>query len=218
VADALALFDEGPKKPRRVTQAEARSQARRCPTCGGVVPAGMSLCSRCGLDLETGVQVSFEDDLAPAPEPQAPALPLPVSIIGGISLLGSLVLTVLSIVLWLQGFAGYQYFVPICLFGSYASLQLLRRKSVRLLLIALSFGVAIDLVALIAMPIHRAHMEATALERPVGAEEPEGAELVLPSVVDKLDTQSLTTGIALMLVYAGVAFYLMTPRVQRHFH
>jgi hypothetical protein len=220
VADALALFDDGPQKPRRVTQAEARSQARRCPTCGGVVPVGMSLCSRCGLDLETGARVNLEDDLTPPPEPRAPALPLPVSIIGGVTFLGSLVFAVVSLALWLQGHNGFHYFVPIGLFGMYAAVQCLRQKSVRLLLMALSFGVAIDIVALIAMPIYRAHVESSALEQPLGAEiqAPEGAELVIPSVVDKLDTQSLTIGIGLILVYAAVAFYLLTPRVQWHFH
>jgi hypothetical protein len=219
MADAMGLFEEGPQKPRRVTQAEARSKARRCPTCGSVVLAGMSLCSRCGLDLDTGVRVDLEEDLAPPPEPRAPALPLSVSIIGGITFLGSLVFAAVSAALWLQGHAGYQYFVPIGLFGVYAAVQCLRQKSVRLLLMALSFGVAIDIVALIAMPIYRAHTEASAIEQPLGAEIqlPEGAEQVIPSVVDKLDTQSLTIGIGLILVYAAVAFYLLTPRVQRHF-
>ena len=59
VFDAQALFDDGPKKSaRRPSAAEGRSKARRCPTCGGVVPAGMSLCSTCGLDLETGTRAS----------------------------------------------------------------------------------------------------------------------------------------------------------------
>jgi hypothetical protein len=215
VADALALFEDGPPKPRRTTQAEARSKARRCPTCGSVVLAGMSLCTRCGLDLESGVRVDLQDDLAPPPAPRAPALPLAVSIIGGITFLGSLVFTVVAIALWLGGFDGCQYFVPICLFGIYAAVQLLRQKSVRLLILALSFGLAVDVVALIAMPIYHANMAASAVDRNITSDE---AEVVIPSVVDKLDTQRLTIGIGLTLVYAGVVFYLMTPRVQRHFH
>src|SRR2546429_591121 len=68
VGDALALFQDSPKAaPRRLGAAEARAQARRCPTCGGVVPAGMSLCQTCGLDLETKTRVSLDDDLAPPP-------------------------------------------------------------------------------------------------------------------------------------------------------
>jgi hypothetical protein len=218
VADARALFDEGPKKPRRVSQAEARSQARRCPTCGSVVPAGMSLCSRCGLDLESGARVDLDVDFAPPPEPRAPALPLPVTIIGGVTFLGSLAFTIVSFVFWLQGFDGYQYFVPVGLFGTYAAVQLLRQKSVRLLLMALSFGLAIDIVALIAMPIYRANVEASAVDQTIAAGGHEEVEVVIPSVVDKLDTQRLTIGLSLIFVYAGVVFYLLTPRVQRHFH
>jgi hypothetical protein len=217
VADALALFDDGPRKPRRPSPAEARSTARRCPTCGGVVPVGMSVCSTCGLDLETGTRVVLEEDLAPTAVPRAPSLPLAVSIIGGVSFVGSLVFTVVSIALWLKGFQGYLWFVPICLFAIFAAVQLLRQKSVKLLLMALSFGLAIDIVALIAMPIYRANAAAMAVEHPLGAELPEGTEMVIPSVVDLLDTQSLIIGIGLILVYAGVAIYLLTPQVQRHF-
>ena len=102
VADARALFDDGPSKAaRRQSAAEARSKARRCPTCGGVVPVGMSLCSRCGLDLESGSRVSLDDDLAPPPPPR-PTLPLTVSIIGFISLLGTVILTIATASLWVR--------------------------------------------------------------------------------------------------------------------
>jgi hypothetical protein len=217
VADALALFDDGPKKPRRVSAAEARSQARRCPGCGGVVPAGMSLCATCGLDLETGARATPEHDLDVAPTPPVPPLPLPVAVIGGITLAGSVVLTVLALALWLQGSEGYQYFVPIGLFSVFASVQLLRQKSVRLLVIALSFGLAIDIVSLIAMPIYRANVEASGIERTADHELPEGTEMIIPSVVERLDTRSLTVGIVLIGVYAGVALYLTSPQVTRHF-
>ena len=39
----------------------------------------------------------------------------------------------------------------------------------------------------------------------------------LNAIYRRLDTQSLTIGIGLILVYAAVAFYLLTPRVQWHF-
>jgi hypothetical protein len=217
VADAHALFDDGPKKPaRRPSAAEARSRARRCPTCGGVVPVGMSLCSTCGLDLETGTRVSLEDDLAP-PAPRKPSLPLPISILGGISFLGSVILTIATTLLWLRGFEGVQYFVPICLFGVFGAVQFLRQRTVKLLLMALTFGLAIDIVALIAMPIYRANVDTAESVRTVAPVDPDKGELVIPSVVDKLDTQSLTIGICLIVVYAGVAIYLMSPQVQRHF-
>jgi hypothetical protein len=43
------------------------------------------------------------------------------------------------------------------------------------------------------------------------------ADVVIPSVVDRLDTQSLTLGIGLIVVYAGVAVYLLSPQVRRYF-
>ena len=217
VADAQALFDDGPKKSaRRPSAAEARSKTRRCPTCGGVVPVGMSLCSTCGLDLETGIRVSLEDDPVSA-APRRPPLPLIVSIVGAISLLGSVIFSIATASLWVRGYEGFQYFVPICLFGVFASVQFLRQKTVRLLLVALTFGVAIDVVALIAMPIYRAHVDTAESVQTVAPLDPDKADLIIPSVVERLDTQSVTLGICLIVVYAGAAIFLLSPPVQRHF-
>jgi hypothetical protein len=214
--DALALFDDPKPAKRRPNPAEARSQARRCPTCGGVVPVGMSICSKCGLDLESGSRVSLEDDLVP-PAPPAPSVPLPIYVIGGISFLASLIFTVAAISLWIRGFSGYEYFVPLCLFAVFASVQFLRRKSMKLLVIAMSLGLAINIVALIAMPIYFANIETKAVQRSGPIDDPDQADLAITSVVDQLDTQSLTLGIILILLYAGVSVYLLSPQVRRHF-
>ena len=189
---------------------------RRCPTCGGVVPVGMSLCSACGLDLETGTRIALEDDLA-TPAPRTPPMPLAVAIVGFTTLLGSVILTIATASLWVRGFEGFLYFVPICIFGVYASVQFLRRKTVRLLLMALTFGLAINLVALVAMPIYRANAAMAESVRTVAPVEPGETDLLIPSIAEKLDTQSLTAGISLILAYAGTAFYLLSPQVKRHF-
>ena len=128
-----------------------------------------------------------------------------------------MILTIATALLWLRGYEGFQYFVPICLFGVFAAVQFLRQQTVKLLLMALTFGVAIDIVALIAMPIFRANVDTAEAVRTVAAGEPDKADLVIPSVVEKLDTQSLTVGISLIVVYAGVAIYLLSPPVRRHF-
>jgi hypothetical protein len=218
VGDARALFQDNPKSaPRRVGAAEARAQARRCPTCGGVVPAGMSICQTCGLDLETKTRVALDDDLAPPPAPRGPALPLSVGIVGGVCLLASAILTLATLVLWLQGSPGLQYFVPVCLFGVFAAVQFLRLKSVRLLLIALTFGLGIDIIALIAMPIYHANMETAVVARAGPAEGPDQPDVIIESVVNRLDTDRLSLGIGLIVVYAGVSIYLLSPQIQRHF-
>src|SRR5262249_44903377 len=147
VSDALALFNDRPTAPRRKTGAEARAQARRCPTCGGVVPQGMSLCQTCGLDLETGTRIAFDDDLSPPPAPQGPSIPLPVAIVGGVCAALSAVLTIAALVRWQQGAPGMLYFVPVAGFGVYAAVQFLRLKSVKMLLAALTLGAVLDLIA-----------------------------------------------------------------------
>jgi hypothetical protein len=215
--DALALFEDNPRANRRVGAAEARSKARRCSSCGGVVPAGMSLCSTCGLDQETKTRAALDDDLAPPPQPRGPMPPLPVYILGGIALLGSIVFLVASFALWRRGHDGYQYFIPICAFAIFAAVQFLRLKAIRPLIVALSFGLAIDVVSLIAMPIYNANTETTVVERSVPSEVPDLAQVSIPSVVDRLDTRTLSVGISLVLVYAGVCVYLLSPQLRRHF-
>src|SRR4051794_3814684 len=112
-ADALDLFNDQPRKEkRRLSPAEQRSQPGRCPTCGGVVPAGMSICSKCGLDLESGTRVSLDDEFAPPPAPPQPMWPLPVAIIGGICFLASLIFTVATLSQWMRGVDGFLYFIP----------------------------------------------------------------------------------------------------------
>jgi hypothetical protein len=177
----------------------------------------MSICQTCGLDLETNSRVSLEDDLAPQSAPRAASLPIAVGIIGGICLLGSLFFAVLTASLWLRGYDGYQYFVPVCLFGVIAAVQFLRLKSLRLLLMAMSLGVALDVVGLIAMPIYDAHSQTTIKERTVPVSSPDEEGVIIESAVNRLDSQRLGLGIGLILAYAGVSAYLLSPQVKRHF-
>jgi hypothetical protein len=53
--------------------------------------------------------------------------------------------------------------------------------------------------------------------RTVAPVDPDTADLVIPSVVEHLDTNSLTLGIILIGVYAGTAIFLLSPPVKRHF-
>jgi hypothetical protein len=216
-ADALALFDDRPAaSTRRKAGAEARAQARRCPTCGGVVPVGMSLCQTCGLDLETGTRIALDDDLAPPPPPRA-SVPLPITIVGGVCCALSAALTVFALVRWQQGMPGAQFFIPVAGFGVYAAVQFLRGKSVKLLLAALTLGAVIDVFAFIAMPIYKAQIETTVVHRDTPIDDPDAeAEMIRP-VTEQLDTQQLSTGITLLCFYALVSIYLLSPQVQRHF-
>src|SRR2546423_697550 len=62
-ADVASLFREDDSAPRHTTAADRRAQSRPCPSCQRMVPAGMSLCPNCGLDLDSGTRVDLDDDL-----------------------------------------------------------------------------------------------------------------------------------------------------------
>ena len=214
-ADALALFEEKKPAPRRPNAAEARSQARRCPTCSSVVPAGMSLCSKCGLDLETGSRIVLDEDLMPEAPKRAGGPPLPVTVIALISLLGCLLLAVYSTMQWKRGTDGWQYFIPVCLFGAFAAVHLLRGHTAKLLIVALSLGAMVDVVAFIALPIVQANEETKIEQRPVDDDEFEN--VAIQPITERLDTNKLSLGIVNLILYAAVAAYLSSPGVRRHY-
>jgi hypothetical protein len=222
-SDALALFDDRPVAPRRKTAAEMRAQSRRCPTCGGVVPPGMSLCQTCGLDLETGSRVSLVDELTPTPTYRQEGIPTPIAIVGFLCLGVSVICTLLVLLKWLGGTTGAMYFVPIAGFGVYASIYYLRHKSPRLLLVALSLGALIDLAGFVALPLYNAINDDSPVVSIVPAGKPsesetpaEPAEENIRPVAERLDTNQLTLGICLLLAYAVVSIYTLSLDVQRH--
>lgn len=216
-ADATLLFEDSLVKPRRKTGGDARAKSRRCPTCGGVVPIGMSLCQTCGTDLETGARVDLLSDLAPQPIRRVESLPIALTVVGGIcaSLSGALALA--ALVGWLNGQAGLQYFIPIALFGVHASVQLLRRRSTKLLLIALTLGALIDFAGLIALPIYDAQARTAMIARTEGFEDPDVEIEYIKPLAERIDQQRITSGIAVLLAYAVISIYLLSPSVQRQF-
>jgi hypothetical protein len=216
-ADALTLFDDRPAAPRRKVGAEARSNARRCPTCGGVIPVGMSLCQTCGLDLDTGARVSLMDDLAPPAPPRQEGIPAAIAIVGFLCLALSGGATLLALIKWLGGTTGAQYFIPVAGFGIYASIQFLRCKTAKILLVALTLGAAIDLAGLVGLPIYNAMNEVTVEQRPASSEDPEAPTEVIRPPAERLNLDQLWMGIAVLLVYAAMSIYILSPTVQRHF-
>lgn len=233
-ADALALFEEEPRAPRRMTGGDARAHDRRCPTCGFVVPRGMSLCSSCGLDLDTGTRFDVDEMLEEAPPPPSrPSLPIGVGVVGVTTMLASIVLGVAALVIYAGGKAadyswGYLLLATVCGFGIYASYKFLARRSLKLLLIALGLALAIDVLALIALPVFEASvqvmpedLEGAPFDPGIEAQldpsfDPEAPPRIKP-VAERLDQRQVSWGIAIMLGIAGVFVYVTTPGVRRHF-
>ncbi len=218
VADALALFQDEPKSARRPRGAEARAQARRCPTCGNVVPIGMSLCSKCGLDLDTGRRVASMEIFEEAPAPSRPESPsMGIFFVGGLCAVGNLLLAVVSLVAWYNGHEGMQFLLVVWLFGIYAAVQFLRRRSIRPLFVALSLAVGIGVVLLIALPIIYANMPTDSgpiVDNP-------GVRVADPAAPDlrpiTVDMNKIGLGVASLLAYAAVSVYLNSPAMRRHF-
>lgn len=217
VADALFRDEDMPA--RRRTLADARSESRRCPECGGFVPAGMSLCSRCGLDLDTGQQIELEEELDEAPvEPvYESGPPFGIVFIGSVAMIASLVLAVFCFLQLGESLGGLALGV-VCLFGIVASVQFLRGKSFKLLLVALGLAGAIDVVALIALPVFQADESIPAAEVQEDVL-PDGEEIAdIPPIMQRLNTRKIGWGVALLLVDVALLIYLSTPGIRRHFH
>jgi hypothetical protein len=213
-ADALALFDSPAPAPRKKKGAEARAEARRCPECGGVVPVGMSLCQTCGLDLESGSRVDLTDDLTP-PAPPKPQMPISITVLGSLCAAGGVAMAAVALVKWKDGVDGAVFFLPVALFGIYASYVFLKGKSVKPLLTALTLAAALDLAFLVAKPIYDAHADTVAIGRNPGDDPDADTQMIRP-LAERLDASTLTRGLTLLSLYAVVSIYLLSPHVKRH--
>jgi hypothetical protein len=221
-ADAASLFqDDGPSK-RRPTAAEARSRARRCTHCGGGVPQGMSLCPTCGTDQETGMRVGLADELAPPPPPRPQGPPLHVAIIGGLCGTAGLIFTLVGVIQSTRGESNLQNYAWLVLalvsgFGVYACIQFIRGKSVKLLMLALALAVAVDVIGLIAFPIVQAMIaDPDHIRIEVKPSELEDSNIGIQPFEDRIDTQKIGFGVTIILIYAVLSLYLMSPAVKKY--
>lgn len=216
--DALALFQDEPKTNRKLTGAEARAKARRCRDCGAVVPVGMSLCGTCGLDLDTGKRVAsldlIDDEMPVAHRPESPALG--VLFVGSLAIMLNLVLAVASLVASIKQGSGMLCLVVVWFFGIFASVQFLRRKSIRPMFLSLALGAAIGAVYLIALPIYDANIGIDA-STPIVADPADFEGPAIRNLAQQLDLSRITWGIAMLLGYAALSVYLNTPSIKREF-
>jgi hypothetical protein len=221
-ADAAALFKDDSPSKRRPTAAEARTRARRCTHCGGGVPPGMSLCPTCGTDQETGMRAALEDDLAPPPPPRPQGPPLHVAIVGGLCATAGLVFTLLGVIESTRSESNVQNYAWLVLalvsgFGIYACVQFIRGKSVKLLMLALAMGVAVDVIGLIAYPIVRAMIaDPDQIKTEVKPVDLGDSNIEIRPFEKRIDTQTIGFGVTVILVYAALSLYLMSPPVKKY--
>jgi hypothetical protein len=218
VADAAALFrDDPPADRRKKALAEAKREARRCPSCGSVILSGMSLCDRCGLDLDTGQRYEMiEEEFDDAPPPMAvEGPPAAVLVIGIVALVAGLFLAALS--LFQLPFPGPLLLTPVCLFGALAGLQFLRGKALKLMIVALMLGGGVDLVALIIMPIVMADENVDGMEKSEVTAKSETESALPKPITERLDYTKVTLGVGIILMDAMMLITISTPGVRHYF-
>ncbi len=227
VSDAEALLREPTVRKKKSTGAEARAQARRCVTCGGIVPKGMSICAACGVDQDTGMRVGLDDDLVMPPPPAATGPPLHIAITAFVCGLISVLLLVLSLIQSVRGQAGMVQYGWLCLalvsaFGVYGAIQFFLGRSAKYLMLALTLGVFVDAMSLIALPIYQAtfaDQEAivTKVTKKNTADSLDLEDVQINPVTDRLDLQKIEGGLVVILLYVLLSIYLMSPPVKRYF-
>jgi hypothetical protein len=184
------------------------------------VPQGMSVCVSCGVDQETGMRVGLEDDLAPPPPPAPSGPPLHVAIVGGLLGVGALILLILALMNSVGGAEGVQNYGWLCLavaagFGMFAVVQFVRLKTAKLLLVALTLGVVINVMTLIAMPLVQANWETDETVQTVPSDDPDDSGVQIKPFEERLNTQRISLGITFLVLYAILALYLMSPAVKK---
>ena len=170
------------------------------------------------------MRVGLEDDLVPPPPPRPAGPPIHVAVVGGLLGVGALIMFVLSLAKSVGGAQSWENYGWLCLaavsgFSIFAAVQFIRLKTVKLLMIALTLGVVIDLMALIAMPLILANFQdADRVMSPIHTEDPDDAGVIIKPFEERLDTRSLSIGITLLVIYAILSVYLMSPAVKKPFH
>ena len=227
VSDAEALFQEPTVRKKKPRGAEARAQARRCVSCGGFVPKGMSICTACGVDQDTGMRVGLDDDLVPPPPPAATGPPLHIAITGFLCGLTSLSSWSVSLIQSVPRQAGVTQYGWLCLalvsaFGIYGAVQFFIGRSVKYLMLALTLGVFVDAMSLIALPIYQAtfaDQEAivTKVNKKDNPDSLDDEDVQINPITDRLDLQKIEGGLIVILLYALLSIYLLSPPVKRYF-
>ena len=108
------------------------------------------------------MRVGLDDDLAPPPPPRPQGPPLHVAISAGLCGTAGLIFTLLGVIQSTRSESNVQNYGWLVLalvsgFGIYGCVQFIRGKSVKLLMLALALGVAVDVIGLIAFPIVQRH-------------------------------------------------------------
>jgi hypothetical protein len=182
----------------------------------------MSLCVSCGMDQETGLRVGLADDLSPPPPPRPQGPPIHIALIGGLVGTVALILLLASLVYSVKGPDQWQKYGWLCLalvsgFGIYAAVQFIRGRSAKLLMTALTLGVVIDLMVLVALPMLQPVLQGPTVKE-VQTDDPDLGSIQIEQAEKQIDLQRVELGVSLIMIYAALSWYLMSPPVKKYIH
>jgi len=188
----------------------------------------MSICTSCGVDQDTGMRVGLDDDLMPQPLSRPTGPPLHIAIVGFLCGLASVVLLILALIQSVRDEAGMTQYGWLCLalvsaVGIYGAVQFLMGKTAKMLMLALTLGLFVNLIALIALPIMQANFEGkerVVSQRVHSPDDPasvgdEDVEII--PIAERIDVQKIKGGLIIIGLYVALSIYLMSPPVKKHF-
>jgi hypothetical protein len=167
------------------------------------------------------MRVGLDDDLAPPRPRLSEGPPLHISIIGTFCAATAVILLILAVIQSVNEKSRLEYLCWISLalvsgFGIYAAVEFIRGKSVKLLMLALALGVVVDVMTLIALPLIQANLADDMVDQNATSTEIDDAPVRIKPLEDRLDARRIQAGVGVLLVYAILSLYLMSPPVKKY--
>jgi hypothetical protein len=167
------------------------------------------------------MRVGLEDDLAPPPPPPPTGPPIHVSVAGGLCITGSLILLVLAVIRSTRTGSTIELLSWLGLglvsgYGIYASVQFVRGKSAKHLIVALTMGVIVDVMSLIGLPLLEPFLQdQESIVRNVVPQDFNDDNMGIRPFEERIDLRRIMVGIGLILIYAVFSLYLISPSVKK---
>ncbi len=107
-------------------------------------------------------------------------------------------------------------------FGIYGAVQFFIGRSVKYLMLALTLGVFVDAMSLIALPIYQAtfaDQEAvvTKVNKKDNPDSLDDEDMQIIPITERLKMDKIKGGLIVILLYVLLSIYLMSPPVKRYF-
>jgi hypothetical protein len=101
-------------------------------------------------------------------------------------------------------------------YGIYSSIQFIRGKSAKLLIAALTLGVVVDVMTLIALPLLQPFMQDQEhIVNQIVPDDVDDASVRIRPFEERIDLKRIMFGIGLILVYTIFSLYLISPPVKK---